>query len=241
MVVGGAGISEELNKHGYQAVYEDSADVEAVVQGYAASVGWKELAEAAYAVNRGALYIATNTDSTLPTERGFAPGNGALVQAVVHATNKTPLSAGKPQPDMFLVALEKMNAKRALAVGDRLDTDLTAGNLAGVDTLQVLTGVSSWLEAANAPAISRPKYIRPDLSFLDRSLAMPVIANYSARLGAVTAELKNLDSQPYIHLSGDVRSWRTPQVVISLINHFYPDSQFEGSIKADSDLPFLKA
>ena len=90
-VVGGEGLRQALREAGYVLV--DSADEEpaAVVQGFDASVTWAQLTEAAFALQRGAQYFATTLDATLPQERGFALGNGALVRAVSYATRKRPL------------------------------------------------------------------------------------------------------------------------------------------------------
>ena len=105
-VVGGEGLRQALCEAGYVLV--DSADEEpaAVVQGFDASVTWAQLTEAAFALQRGAQYFATNLDATLPQERGFALGNGALVRAVSYATRKRPVAAGKPEPGIYQRAAE---------------------------------------------------------------------------------------------------------------------------------------
>ncbi|MEL4153835.1 HAD-IIA family hydrolase [Corynebacterium bovis] len=113
-----------------------------VLHGHSPATGWRELSEAALAIRAGAVYIASNLDTTLPSERGFLVGNGSMVAAVTSATGMTPRSAGKPGPDMFHVAARRLGASRPLAVGDRLDTDIAGGIAAGMDTLCVLTGVS---------------------------------------------------------------------------------------------------
>ena len=163
LVVGGDGLLTAVRAGGYVIV--DSADAEpvAVVQGYAADVGWRQLAEAAYAIQRGALHIASNRDMTLPTERGYAPGNGALVGAVVAATGVEPLSAGKPQPAMFRIAVERAGARRPLVVGDRLDTDLAGACAAGYPGLHVFTGVDGPRAAILAAAEERPSFLAADL------------------------------------------------------------------------------
>lgn len=227
LAVGGAGLVRELESHGYMVVRQDAPDVKAVVQGFAPDLAWSHLAEAAYALGHGAHYIATNIDSSLPTEKGLAPGNGSLVLAVSNATGVKPEAAGKPEPAMFRVAADAAGATRPLAVGDRLDTDLEGGNRAQVPTLQVLTGVSSWRDAATADPIQRPRFIRPTMDYLTRSAAMPVIEGKSAHLGAVTATLED----GRIVLSGDTADWRTPQVVISLVNSLFPETRFEGEIE----------
>lgn len=167
LVIGGKGLRTAVTERGYEVVDSALGHPAAVIQGYAADIGWKQLAEAAYAINAGARYFATNLDLTLPTERGMAPGNGSLVAAVVTATGVTPPAAGKPEPGMFLLAANRANAQRPLVIGDRLDTDLKGARAAGIPGLLVLTGVSDVREALMAPPEHRPSYIGADL----RSLA----------------------------------------------------------------------
>lgn len=169
LVVGGAGLRTAVSAAGLVVV--DSADDApvAVVQGYAADVGWRQLAEAAYAIEAGAWFVASNLDPTLPTERGFAPGNGSLVAAVRHATGVEPVSAGKPEPTLYRLAAARRGARSPLVVGDRLDTDLAGARAAGWPGLHVLTGVSTARDAVLAAAGERPTYLGADL----RSLVTP--------------------------------------------------------------------
>src|SRR6478672_6935862 len=81
---------------GLVPVRTEAEDPVAVVQGFHPEVGWKDLAEASYVVATGALWVATNTDMSIPQARGMAPGNGTLVAAVAAATGRQPLVAGKP-------------------------------------------------------------------------------------------------------------------------------------------------
>lgn len=141
----------------------DSADDEphVVLHGHSPDNAWPALSEAALAIQRGARYIASNLDTTLPSERGFLVGNGSMVAAVVSATGVSPLSAGKPLPEMFNAAVELSGAQRPIAVGDRLDTDIAGGNAAGVDTLCVLTGVATHTQLLHTG--DRPTYIAANL------------------------------------------------------------------------------
>ena len=94
LVVGGAGLETAVREAGFVIVKSaDDAPV-AVAQGFAPDLTWADLAEAAYAVAGGAWHVASNRDLSLPTARGYAPGNGALVGAVVAATGVEPASAG---------------------------------------------------------------------------------------------------------------------------------------------------
>lgn len=141
-VVGADSFRELADAAGLRIV--DSADdrPDVVLHGHSPQNNWAVLSEAALAVRAGARYVASNMDTTLPTERGFLVGNGSMVAAVVSATGVTPVSAGKPEPAMFHVAARQLDADAPLVVGDRLDTDIAGGIAAGMDTLCVLTGVS---------------------------------------------------------------------------------------------------
>ena len=82
LAIGGPGVPEALLAHGLEPVAQAGSGVRAVLQGYGPTVTAADLEEAAFAVAQGARWVATNTDRTLPTDRGIAPGNGTLVAAV---------------------------------------------------------------------------------------------------------------------------------------------------------------
>ncbi|MCS4535023.1 HAD-IIA family hydrolase [Corynebacterium sp. HS2168-gen11] len=150
----------------------ESADDEPVVvlHGHNPETGWAQLSEAALSIRKGARYFASNLDSTLPMERGFMVGNGSMVAAVSHATGVVPQAAGKPEPAMFYSAIKKLGATNALAIGDRLNTDIAGGVAAGLDSLHLLTGVSKHWELLRAPAAHRPTYIATSLQDLTTPL-----------------------------------------------------------------------
>ncbi|WP_158373494.1 HAD-IIA family hydrolase [Cellulosimicrobium cellulans] len=166
LVVGGAGLVTAVREAGFEVVTSADEHPEAVAQGFAPELGWAQLAEAAYAVAGGAWFVASNLDKSLPTARGFAPGNGALVGAVQAATGVVPDSAGKPASTMYEIAVERHGARAALVVGDRLDTDLAGARTGGFAGLHVLTGVSTARDDVLAPAGLRPHYIAADLGGL---------------------------------------------------------------------------
>lgn len=174
LIIGGKGLHSAVAERGFRVVASANDRPDAVIQGFAPEVGWKDLAEGTYAINAGARFFATNLDLTLPNERGFAPGNGSLVRAVTTATGVTPASAGKPEPGMFHLAARKAGAERPLVIGDRLDTDLKGARAAGIPGLLVLTGVSDVREALTAPADQRPSYISADLGGLAETHGAPV-------------------------------------------------------------------
>jgi glycerol 3-phosphatase-2 len=166
LVTGSAALVSHVRGQGLEPVESAADHPAAVIQGFDPGIGWKDLAEAAYAVAAGALWVATNTDMSIPQARGIAPGNGTLVAAVAAATGKSPLVAGKPHPPLFLSAAAHLGSQRPLVVGDRLDTDILGGNRAGMDTALVLTGVDTVHTALAAANDERPRYLLPDLGAL---------------------------------------------------------------------------
>lgn len=151
-----------------------SPEPAAVLQGYGPEVTAAELAEVAYAVQGGARWVATNTDKTLPTERGMAPGNGSLVGAVRLAVAVEPEVVGKPEPTMYRLAAARLGVApdRVLAIGDRLETDIEGAKAAGMPSLLVLTGVHGPVDLVRAAPPDRPEYVVSSLA----SLKEPYIA-----------------------------------------------------------------
>lgn len=204
LVVGAQGLLTAVREAGLTVV--DSADDAplAVIQGFGPEVGWAQLAEAAYAVERGAWHVASNLDLSLPQARGYAPGNGALVRAVVAATGVEPDSSGKPSPTMYRLAVERAGARAPLVVGDRLDTDLAGARSGGFPGLHVLTGVSSARDDVLAPAAFRPHYVGADLRCLGQAHPEPVPAadgwwvcrDASARVVEGRLEIGRTDADP---------------------------------------------
>jgi HAD superfamily hydrolase (TIGR01457 family) len=173
LVVGGEGLEVALRERGLRPVRSAEDGPAAVIQGYAANVDWRQLAEASYAVARGVLWVASNADLTIPTERGIAPGNGALVGVVRAATGVEPVVAGKPELPLHRETILRTGAKRPLVVGDRLDTDIEGACNGGVDSLLVLTGVTTPDVLLAAAPGRRPTFVAEDLRAL---LAEPVTA-----------------------------------------------------------------
>jgi HAD superfamily hydrolase (TIGR01450 family) len=177
LVVGGEGLRAAVTAAGFSVVASaDDAPV-AVAQGFDRSTGYDELAEATLAVRAGAVWVASNTDSTIPGPRGLLPGNGALVAAVSVATGATPLVAGKPDGALHAESVRRSQAQHPLVVGDRLDTDIEAAILGGTDSLLVLTGVCTLAQLLSAACTSRTPRSRcvrvrpPAEAFVRRSSA----------------------------------------------------------------------
>jgi HAD superfamily hydrolase (TIGR01450 family) len=167
LVVGAEALVAEVTAVGLTPV--DSADAHpvAVVQGYGPEVGWRHLAEAALAIQAGALWVVTNADLTLPSLRGRLPGNGSLVAAVRTATGRAPDEiVGKPHPRLHAESVRRSGATRPLVVGDRLDTDIEGAIHAGTDSLLVLSGVTRPVDLLAAPPHRRPTYVAARLDGL---------------------------------------------------------------------------
>ncbi|BAX92510.1 HAD-IIA family hydrolase [Mycobacterium shigaense] len=166
LIVGTESLAAEVSAVGLRPVRRFDDDPAAVVQGLSLTIGWPELAEAALAIRAGALWVAANVDTTLPTERGLLPGNGALVAALRAATGAEPTVAGKPAPTLLRDAVARGDFRAPLVVGDRLNTDIEGANAAELPSLMVLTGVNSALDAVRAEPEQRPTYIGQDLRSL---------------------------------------------------------------------------
>ncbi|MDQ1594443.1 MAG: glycerol-phosphatase [Arthrobacter pascens] len=166
LITGSPALAHEIELVGLKPVHGAAEHPVAVVQGFNPEIGWKDLAEASYVVAGGALWIATNTDMSIPQARGMAPGNGTLVAAVSAATRQTPRVAGKPEAPLFHAAAKRLAAERPLVVGDRLDTDILGGNRAGFATVAVLTGVDTRETILAARTDERPDFLINDLTGL---------------------------------------------------------------------------
>ncbi|WP_233245406.1 HAD-IIA family hydrolase [Salinibacterium hongtaonis] len=169
LVVGGEGLIVEVERAGFIAVFTGTPETAAVVQGFAPTVGWESLAQAAFALQgeySERPWVATNNDWTIPVAGGIAPGNGTLVSAVHTAVGRLPIVAGKPEVPIFEAALERFGVADALFIGDRLDTDILGANRAGLRSALVLTGIDGPKQLLAASAPMRPELILTDLSEL---------------------------------------------------------------------------
>lgn len=160
-IVGMTGLREALLADGY--FVEDARTAELVVQGADFELTYATLRTATLLIRAGARYVATNPDKTYPSEEGLIPGAGAIMAALIAATDTEPLIIGKPAPTMFHVAAELLGAppSSVLVVGDRVDTDIAGATAAGMPAVLVLTGVTSRAEAERAPVA--PAAIYSDL------------------------------------------------------------------------------
>jgi HAD superfamily hydrolase (TIGR01450 family) len=126
---------------------------------------YRELRIATQAVLRGAELIGTTRDRTFPMPDGPWPGSGAVLAAVEEATGRRAQRIiGKPEPDMYDTARDRLGRGRYLAVGDRLDTDVVGARRAGIDSALLLSGATARAEAEAADP--RPTHLADSLAVL---------------------------------------------------------------------------
>jgi HAD superfamily hydrolase (TIGR01450 family) len=164
--IGARGLAEALTEVGLRPVTAMDEHPLAIVQGFSPDLSWPMLLEACVAVRAGLPWVATNLDSTLPTPRGLAPGNGAFVEVVRRTTGVDPQVAGKPFRPLMDASVQRLRAERGLVVGDRLDTDLAGARRAGLPGLLVLTGVTTVATLLGARTAERPDFLAADLGGL---------------------------------------------------------------------------
>ncbi|HSJ87832.1 MAG TPA: HAD-IIA family hydrolase [Anaerolineales bacterium] len=166
-MIGEDGLRLPLEDKGFEIVsLQNAPQAQVVVMGMDREINFQKASEAALLVRAGIPFYATNPDKTFPTPRGQVPGAGAWYSIVVTATNVLPIVAGKPFPFLMDLSLERLGTKReeTLVVGDRLETDIAAGQVVGCPTAVVLSGVSTRGQAEQwSPP---PDIIASDLSEL---------------------------------------------------------------------------
>ena len=184
LVIGGEGLTSVVAEAGFTVTASAEDSPAAVIQGFSPELGWKQLAEASFALNDSPElpWVATNTDWTIPVARGIAPGNGTLVAAVHSAVGRLPVVAGKPEVAIFEEAVRRFGGSHPLFIGDRLDTDILGANRAGMSSALVLTGIDGPKQVLAADEKSRPTYILGDL----RELHEPYPSVDTETKGSVT-------------------------------------------------------
>ena len=130
-----------------------------VVLGEVNNYNFETITKAIRLINDGAMFIATNPDNTGPLETGIVPATGALAALIEKATGKAPFFVGKPNPLMMRSAMRYLNvhSENTVMIGDRMDTDIVAGVMSGLETILVLTGVSKREDVKRFPY--RPTHI----------------------------------------------------------------------------------
>lgn len=163
--LGAVGLEHALDEAGVEPVGVDE-DAAGLVSGYGPDLAWSTIMRAAVRVRDGLPWIASNTDLTIPTRYGAAPGHGVLVEMLSRFSGVVPVVAGKPERPLLDETVRRVGGRRPLMVGDRLDTDIEGARNAGFDSLLVLTGVTGLAELVAAPPRLRPTYLSSDLGGL---------------------------------------------------------------------------
>ena len=179
-LLGGRGLESALRAEGLVPVAVQD-DAVALVSGYGPEVLWREVMRAAVLVRDGLPWVASNTDLTIPTAYGTAPGHGVLVGVLRDFSGVRPEVAGKPERPLLDETVRRVGGRRPLMVGDRLDTDIDGALDAGCDSLLVMTGVTDLEQLVGVPAGHRPTYVAPDLGGLLEAHAVPELTDDGAR------------------------------------------------------------
>ncbi|NVM45928.1 MAG: HAD-IIA family hydrolase [Candidatus Lokiarchaeota archaeon] len=173
-VIGEIGLREELEMKGHTVVNfnSDSNEVDYVIVGMDRNFNYKKLAFAQNCILQGnAQFYATNADSTFPVANRLLPGAGVMVNALQTCTNQKPLKIfGKPNPFGISAILKNTDTppEKAVIFGDRLNTDILAGNRAKINTVLVLTGITKESDVKKlrldlAQSLKIDKDLNPDL------------------------------------------------------------------------------
>jgi hypothetical protein len=169
-------------------------------------VRWHDIMRASVRVRDGLWWVATNSDMTIPTSFGVAPGHGVLVDTVRRFTGVDPVVAGKPSRPLFDETVRRVGGERPLMVGDRLDTDIEGAVGAGIDSLLVMTGVTGLDELVAATPAQRPTYLSADLAGLWTAHPEVPVTEGAARTGGWTATVAE-GGRLEVDGAGDQSDW----------------------------------
>ena len=162
-VIGEPGLTYAMYEAGFSM---NDVNPDYVVFGSSKFLNYDQIEKASRLVMNGAKLIGTNSDLTDPSEQGIIPACRALISPIELTTGRRAYFVGKPNPLMMRHALKSLGCSRSEAaiIGDRMDTDIIAGIESELDTVLVLSGVST-RESINDFAY-RPKYILRDVGVI---------------------------------------------------------------------------
>ncbi|MHB1065731.1 MAG: HAD-IIA family hydrolase [Georgenia sp.] len=160
-VIGEAGLTTALYQVGY-TMTDVAPDY--VILGETRTYSFSAITKAIRLILGGARFIATNPDSTGPSQEGPLPATGAVAALITQATGHRPYFIGKPNPVMIRAALNRIEAhsETTAMIGDRMDTDMLAGMEAGLRTFLVLTGSTGVDDVEKYPY--RPNEVRDSIA-----------------------------------------------------------------------------
>ena len=141
-VIGDNGLYQALSEAGFSF---DESDPDYVVVGETKTYNYERIEKAINLVLKGAKLIGTNSDLTGPIEEGIAPACRALIAPIELATGRQAYYIGKPNPLIMRSSLKKLECKRenTVIIGDRMDTDIISGIESEIETILVLSGITS--------------------------------------------------------------------------------------------------
>jgi 4-nitrophenyl phosphatase len=175
-VIGEDGLRQPLIDSGFTLIdspfSKKDRPADFVICGLDRDLTWAKLAEASLHISARAKFIATNADTTLPTERGPVLGNGAILAALQAATGVSPTIIGKPEAIIYQQAIKILGEPptSTIAIGDRLNTDILGAVNTGIRSIMVLTGISSREDLKKIDY--QPTWIMPDLPAITVALRL---------------------------------------------------------------------
>ncbi|MBA3780499.1 MAG: HAD-IIA family hydrolase [Nocardioides sp.] len=206
LLLGGAGLVGALGDLGLVPVRDlEAPGLSAIVSGYGPDVMWKDVMRAAVLIRDGLPWVASNTDMTIPTAYGLAPGHGVLVKTLADFSGVWPTVAGKPERPLLDETIRRVGGERPLMVGDRLDTDIEGAHNAGIDSLLVMTGVTGLAELVSATPEVRPTYISPTTEGIFEPHPVVTTVGSGAELGGWVARVT--DARLKVEGDGSPNDW----------------------------------
>jgi len=175
-IIGTEGLNDAMRAKGFQIIgpddVENGATAPLVVVGFTPYTVYRELAMGSLLVHKGATFVGTNSDPSIPSEVGPLPGAGALLAVISTTTGINPITIGKPGPLIFEEAVSRLDSSKTdtAMVGDRLTTDIAGAKAAGLWAIMLLSGISTAKDIQHSP-------YKPDFVFADiRELAQELKA-----------------------------------------------------------------
>jgi NagD protein len=163
-VIGESGLTEAIHKVGY-IITDFQPDY--VVLGETFGYNLDMIKKAIRLITTGARFIATNPDPSGPGEGGIVPACGAMAALIEKASGVSPFFVGKPNSLMMRTALNYMGAhsEDTIMIGDRMDTDIVAGIISGMDTILVLSGVTHQSDISRFPY--QPTFVHESVATIE--------------------------------------------------------------------------
>ncbi len=153
----------QLEDAGLPVVTQREEGIDCLCMGFDTELTFQKLEDACILLGGGVDFVATNPDWVCPTWYGYVPDCGSVSEMLFRATGRRPYFIGKPRPDMVYLAMERtgFSPQETVLLGDRLYTDIAAGNNAGIDTALVLSGESTLADVETSDA--KPTWVFDDI------------------------------------------------------------------------------